>query len=86
MNWSGHPNFDAGHGVVLNAGGDHELDAAIMDGRLRPAGAVASARAIRNPVHAARRVNGSYLAYATQKLPVCVAAPLRSFEWYAVDG
>lgn len=51
-----HPSFNAGHGAVLNAGGDHELDAAIMDGRLRAAGAVASARAIRNPVRAARRV------------------------------
>jgi len=41
---------------VLNAAGDHELDAAIMDGRERAAGAIASARAIRNPVRAARRV------------------------------
>jgi beta-aspartyl-peptidase (threonine type) len=51
-----HPSFNAGHGAVLNAAGDHELDAAIMDGRTRAAGAVASARAIRNPVRAARRV------------------------------
>lgn len=51
-----HSSFNAGHGAVLNAGGDHELDAAIMDGRMRSAGAVASARAIRNPVRAARRV------------------------------
>lgn len=51
-----HPSFNAGYGAVLNAAGDHELDAAIMDGRQRTAGAVASARAIRNPVRAARRV------------------------------
>lgn len=51
-----HPSFNAGHGAVLNAAGDHELDAAIMDGRDRRAGAIASARAIRNPVIAARRV------------------------------
>ncbi|SFZ85461.1 beta-aspartyl-peptidase (threonine type) [Devosia enhydra] len=51
-----HPSFNAGHGAVLNAAGDHELDAAIMDGRDRRAGAIASARAIRNPVRAARRV------------------------------
>ena len=51
-----HPSFNAGHGAVLNAGGEHELDAAIMDGRDRGAGAIASARAIRNPVLAARRV------------------------------
>lgn len=51
-----HPSFNAGHGAVLNAAGDHELDAAIMDGRDRRAGAIASARAIRNPILAARRV------------------------------
>jgi len=51
-----HPSFNAGHGAVLNAAGDHELDAAIMDGRTRAAGAVASARTIRNPVRAARLV------------------------------
>ena len=51
-----HPSFNAGHGAVLNAAGDHELDAAIMDGRTLAAGAIASARAIRNPIHAARRV------------------------------
>jgi beta-aspartyl-peptidase (threonine type) len=51
-----HPSFNAGHGAVLNAAGEHELDAAIMDGRDRRAGAIASARHIRNPVLAARRV------------------------------
>lgn len=51
-----HPSFNAGHGAVLNAAGDHELDAAIMDGRDRRAGAIASARAVRNPIRAARRV------------------------------
>lgn len=51
-----HPSFNAAHGAVLNAAGEHELDAAIMDGRDRRAGAVASARHIRNPVLVARRV------------------------------
>lgn len=51
-----HPSFNAGHGAVLNAEGAHELDAAIMDGRDRRAGAIASARTIRNPIRAARRV------------------------------
>lgn len=50
------PSFNAGHGAVLNAAGDHELDAGIMDGRNRAAGAIASARTIRNPIRAARRV------------------------------
>jgi len=51
-----HASFNAGHGAVLNAAGDHELDAAIMDGRNRAAGAIASARTIRNPIRAARLV------------------------------
>lgn len=51
-----HASFNAGHFAVLNAAGEHELDAAIMDGRDRRAGAIASARSIRNPVIAARRV------------------------------
>ena len=50
------PSFNAGHGAVLNAAGDHELDAGIMDGRTLAAGAIASARTIRNPIRAARRV------------------------------
>ena len=50
------PMFNAGHGAVFNAGGEHELDAAIMDGRTLAAGAVAGVRTIRNPVSAARRV------------------------------
>ncbi|WP_375449668.1 isoaspartyl peptidase/L-asparaginase family protein [uncultured Devosia sp.] len=51
-----HPSFNAGHGAVLNAAGDHELDAAIMDGRTLAAGAIAAARATRNPIRVARRV------------------------------
>lgn len=51
-----HPSFNAGHGAVLNEKREHELDAAIMDGRTLAAGAVASARHIRNPILAARRI------------------------------
>lgn len=50
------PHFNAGHGAALNAAGEHELDAAIMDGSTLAAGAVAAARRIRNPVKAARAV------------------------------
>jgi len=46
--------FNAGRGSVLNLDGVPELDAAIMDGNARRAGAVAAALAIRNPVRAAR--------------------------------
>jgi len=50
------PLFNAGHGAVLNAEGECELDAAIMDGRTRAAGAVAGVRHIRNPIKLARDV------------------------------
>ena len=50
------PAFDAGVGSVLNAEGEIELDAAIMDGRTLNAGAVAAVRNIRNPVSLARKV------------------------------
>ena len=48
------PLFNAGHGAVFNEAGEHELDAAIMDGRGLHAGAVAAVRNVRNPVRAAR--------------------------------
>ena len=49
-------HFNAGHGAALNAEGDHELDAAIMNGADLAAGAVIAARRIRNPVKGARAV------------------------------
>lgn len=50
------PLFNAGRGAVITAGGGVELDAAIMDGTGRRAGAIASARTPRNPIVAARAV------------------------------
>ncbi len=49
-------HFNSGHGAALNAAGEHELDAAIMDGSDLRAGAVCAVRTIRNPVRAARAV------------------------------
>ena len=48
--------FNAGRGSVLTAEGCIELDAAIMDGRERRAGAVAGLRTTRAPISLARRL------------------------------
>ncbi len=45
--------FNAGRGAVRNQAGFCELDAAVMEGRSRRAGAVAAVRRVRNPVDAA---------------------------------
>ena len=50
------PKFNAGKGAVFSAAGINELDASIMDGRDRNAGAVASVTTIKNPIVLARAV------------------------------
>jgi beta-aspartyl-peptidase (threonine type) len=50
------PWFNAGRGSVLTQAGTYEMDAAIMDGRTRAAGAVAGITTVRNPVLAARLI------------------------------
>jgi len=50
------PLFNAGRGAVLTADGTVELDASIMDGAAFRAGAVASVRTVKNPIHLARLV------------------------------
>ncbi|MFV0515064.1 MAG: isoaspartyl peptidase/L-asparaginase family protein [Jhaorihella sp.] len=50
------PLFNAGKGAVFTAAAEHELDASIMDGRDRNAGAVAGVKRVRNPILAARAV------------------------------
>jgi beta-aspartyl-peptidase (threonine type) len=50
------PLFNAGHGAVFTAEGGNELDAAIMDGSDRRAGAVAGVTRTRNPISLARAV------------------------------
>lgn len=50
------PVFNAGRGAVFTEAGTIELDAAIMEGRERRAGAVAGIQSARNPVSVARAV------------------------------
>jgi beta-aspartyl-peptidase (threonine type) len=50
------PLFNAGKGAVFTHEGHHEMDAAIMDGRNRDAGAVTGVRTVQNPIRAARLV------------------------------
>ena len=50
------PNFNAGRGAVFTYDGTNELDAAIMDGRDRKAGAVTGVTRTKSPIGLARAV------------------------------
>jgi L-asparaginase / beta-aspartyl-peptidase len=50
------PLFNAGKGAVFTHEGTNEMDASIMDGNGRRAGAVAGVTVVRNPIEAARAV------------------------------
>ena len=50
------PLFNAGKGAVFTSDGQNELDASIMDGATRDAGAVGGLHHIKNPIRAARAV------------------------------
>jgi beta-aspartyl-peptidase (threonine type) len=93
------PWFNAGHGAVLNAEGDCELDAAVMDGSRLQAGAVAGLRRTRNPVRAAEAllkggsrplmlIGAAADAYAQAQgcemvTPGYFETPLRRAQWQA---
>ncbi len=50
------PLFNAAKGAVFNALGGHEMDASIMEGKTKLAGAVCGVHNIKNPVALARQV------------------------------
>ncbi|MEX2962042.1 isoaspartyl peptidase/L-asparaginase family protein [Microbulbifer sp. TYP-18] len=50
------PLFNAGKGAVYTFDAEHELDASIMDGSTRAAGAVAGVKQVQNPINLARMV------------------------------
>ncbi|WP_409072593.1 isoaspartyl peptidase/L-asparaginase family protein [Mitsuaria sp. 7] len=68
--------FNAGKGAVYTADQRHELDASVMDGRDRGAGAVAGVTRVRNPVLAARAV----MAHSGHVLLIGTAADSFAFE------
>ena len=49
-------NFNAGRGAVFTYKGENELDASIMDGKTRAAGAITGVRYTKNPILLARAV------------------------------
>ncbi len=50
------PHFNAGKGAVFNRDGRNELNASIMDGKTKKAGAVAAINRLKNPISAARLI------------------------------
>ncbi len=50
------PLFNAGRGSVFTAEGTHEMDASVMEGQYRMAGAVSLVTGVKNPIRLARRV------------------------------
>ena len=56
LNLEDDPKFNAGRGSVFTWEGANEMDAAVMDGRDRSAGAVTGVTSIRNPILLARAV------------------------------
>ena len=83
-------HFNAGRGAVLNRDGEVELDAAIMDGRDRSAGAVCAVRCVRNPVRAARAVMeaGEHVLLAgsgADRMAVQRGLPVAGPDWFVLD-
>ncbi|MFZ1741439.1 MAG: isoaspartyl peptidase/L-asparaginase [Pontixanthobacter sp.] len=50
------PKFNAGRGAVFTWNGENELDAAIMDGENRKAGAITGVKSVKNPILLAEAV------------------------------
>ncbi len=83
-------HFNSGRGAVFTHDGTLELDAAIMDGRTRAAGAVAAATATRNPVGLARAIldDGRHVFLAGKGADAFSLErdlPQADADWFATD-
>ena len=81
------PSYNSGRGSVLTATGCIELDAAIMDGRTRSAGAVAGLRTTRAPISLARWCSrkgrtSSSPARARTNSPATTALSRSTISWF----
>ena len=84
------PLFNAGTGSTLNALGQVEMDAAIMEGSLLTAGAVAAVTGIKNPIQLARKVleDGRHVVLAGEgalRFARQVGVPEFSPEFLVID-
>ena len=95
------PLFNSGLGAVLNADGEVELDASVMNGETLQAGAVAVVKTVKNPVSLARLVmektphvllvgDGADAFARAQGVPAIVpgslVTPLQHQRWLARQG
>ena len=83
------PVLNAGRGALPTASGAYELDAAIMEGATRRAGAVAAVRGVRHPVALARTVLDSphvfVVADGARALAEEAGLELVGADWFRTD-
>jgi beta-aspartyl-peptidase (threonine type) len=84
------PLFNAARGAALSREGQAELDAAIMDGRGRRAGAVAGVKHVKNPIELARWVmertqHAMVIGEGAEELAIEAGLPLVSNEYFRTD-
>ncbi|GAA4642896.1 isoaspartyl peptidase/L-asparaginase [Pontixanthobacter gangjinensis] len=85
------PKFNAGRGAVFTWEGANELDAALMDGATRKAGAVAGVKAIKNPILLADAVmqDGRHVFLSgagAEEFAAGAGLETAGPEWFATDA
>lgn len=85
------PLFNAGRGAVFTWEGENELDASIMDGRDRSAGAVTGVTTVRNPILLADKVRTDsphvfLMGEGAEQFAVEQGFEVTPPEWFATEG